>query len=66
MELKPYQQRVVDEKKELDVKRDKLTEFFKGKTFANLDSSEKSRLSFQASIMLQYSNILADRIAAFT
>lgn len=63
--LQPHQQRVVDEKAELDSKRDRLTEFLKGPIFRSLPEDEQERLSRQASIMEQYSGVLAERIVNF-
>ena len=65
MSLQPHQQRVVDEKNELDTKRDKLGEFFKMTVFFELPESEKDRLRTQYSIMGIYSEILGQRISAF-
>lgn len=65
MELTPHQQRVVDEKAELDAKRKKLGEFKNTKLFANLPWQEQERLNTQAHIMTMYSAILTDRIMAF-
>jgi ATP/maltotriose-dependent transcriptional regulator MalT len=63
--LQPHQQRVVDEKSELDGKRDRLTEFLKGNIFRSLPSDEQERLTRQVAIMEQYSGVLAERIAHF-
>lgn len=63
--LQPHEMRVVSEKKELDSKLDKLTEFHKSETFAKLPADEQDRLTRQAVVMGQYSGILAERIAAF-
>ncbi len=64
--MQPHQQRVVDEKKELDDKLTKLHAFFTATpTFESLDSAEQSRLRRQAELMGQYSAILGERIAAF-
>lgn len=63
--MAPHQQRVVDEKKELYEKRDKLTEFQKGSIFAGLPDDEKERLMRQTSIMEEYSGVLAERINSF-
>ena len=60
-----FQKRVVEEKKELDIKRDKLTEFLKGDTFKNLSEEEQDRLNRQLLVMEEYSNILAERIVNF-
>jgi hypothetical protein len=61
----PYQQRVIDEKRELDDKREKLNTFFVSSHFRNLDQAEKDRLRMQHQVMGLYSQILQLRIAAF-
>lgn len=63
--MQPYQQRVLDEKSELDEKRAKLTAFKDTPIFAGLPDEEKERLTRQLSCMTEYSEILAERIAAF-
>jgi hypothetical protein len=63
--LLPHQQRVVDEKAELDERLRKLMTFTVTPTFAALDEAERNRLAQQAATMAMYSDILADRIAAF-
>lgn len=66
MGLQPHQQRVVDEKKELDDKATKLSNFIgENPIFANIDAEEQERLKEQCEIMWQYSEILGKRIAAF-
>jgi len=65
--LQPHQQRVVQEKAELDDKAMKLSNFIGlNPIFANIDSAEQERLKEQCEIMWQYSEILGKRIAAFT
>lgn len=64
--LPPHQQRVVEEKRDLDERKDKLEEFFDTATFAQLDDSEQGRLHAQHAAMVDYSRILGDRIEAFT
>jgi hypothetical protein len=64
--LQPHQQRVVDEKRDLDEKLEKLVAFTRSPTFADLDSGERNRLDQQAATMAMYSDILGDRIAAFS
>lgn len=66
MSLQPHQQRVVDEKLELDTKREKLGEFKQTKLFAELPWQEQERLNTQAHIMTMYSAVLGARIASFT
>ena len=65
MELQPHQQRVVDEKRELDEKLTKLDAFGRTELFASLPADEQGRLNRQHSLMGQYSDVLAERIAAF-
>lgn len=64
--MQPHQQRVVDEKCELDARLAKLIPFFDTPIFAALDEGEKSRLERQEEAMKAYSAILTERIAAFT
>jgi hypothetical protein len=65
-DLQPHQQRVVDEKSELDVKIVALTAFIYGNPLhAGLDMDEQDRLAAQLSVMAEYSDILAARIYNF-
>lgn len=63
--MAPHQQRVVDEKNELDSKLEKLIEFLDTQLFLGLPFEEKLRLRRQSVVMDEYSNILAARIGAF-
>lgn len=63
--LPPHQQRVVDEKVELDHKLDNLRVFFGTPIFKGLPEAEQGRMGQQAAVMNTYSEILASRIAAF-
>ena len=63
--MQPHQQRVVDEKAELDEKLTKLDAFGRTPLFASLPADEQGRLSHQHSLMEQYSAVLGERIAAF-
>lgn len=66
MELQPHQQRVVDEKAELDEKLDNLMAFTcTSPIFETLPTAEKGRLLEQRRVMHEYSKILGERIAAF-
>lgn len=65
MKLQPHQQRVVDEKTELDEKRDKLSIFFDSDIYNGLDEENKSLLRIQHGVMTQYSDILSKRIGLF-
>lgn len=63
--METWQIRVIDEKRELDEKREKLGEFKGTKFFANLSWQDQERLNTQAHIMTMYSAILGERIAFF-
>jgi hypothetical protein len=65
-DMPPHQQRVIDEKRELDEKATKLSNFIGlNPIFGNIDPVEQERLKEQCEIMWQYSEILGKRIAAF-
>lgn len=64
--MQPYQQRVVDEKRELDERREKLGAFKNSAIFPTLPWQEQERLNTQAHIMTMYSAVLGERIAAFS
>lgn len=64
-DLLPHQQRVVDERDELDEKLLKLIAFFSTPTFAQLPAEEQDRLRMQVKFMDGYSTILQQRIEAF-
>lgn len=63
--MEAHQQRVVDEKTELDAKREKLGAFIEGAIYQGLPEAERDRLTQQAIAMTTYSTILGERIAAF-
>jgi len=65
--LAPHQQRVVEEKRELDDKLQKLTAFVSSEKFSTIvqDEAERGRLVCQEEVMRQYSEILGERIDAF-
>ena len=63
-QLPPHQQRVVDEKRELDERREKLKAFYSTTLFHGLPDSEQSLLLRQGVAMRAYSDILAERIAS--
>lgn len=63
--MQPYQQRVVDEKAELDARRTKLATFMYSDTYAEVDPAERNRLEKQLRAMTAYSDALAERISAF-
>ena len=66
MTLQPHEQRVVDEKSELDAKLKKLDEFIEtSPIFLSLSPRAQSLLYYQGLIMTEYSNILDQRISEF-
>jgi hypothetical protein len=66
MSMRPgYQQRVLDEKAQLDLRLERLTAAFDSPTFRGLPEAEQNRMQRQASVMKLYSEVLGERIAAF-
>ena len=63
--MKPHQERVVQERKDLDEKITKLDEFIDGEIFKTLPKDEQDRLVAQSAAMTNYSDILHARISAF-
>jgi hypothetical protein len=68
--MQPHQQRVVDEKAELDTKIAALAGFIATfdkpmSKFAMLPEPERHRMYAQHRVMVEYSAILGERIAAF-
>ena len=67
MTYAPHQQRVIDEKIDLDDKAAKLRTFIgENPFFEKLDSAEQERMKVQNDLMWQYSEVLGQRIAAFS
>ena len=58
MQYLPHQQRVVDEKIELDNRREALATFKGGVVFAGLSWQEQERLNTQAHLMTALSAVL--------
>ncbi len=65
-EMKPYQQRVCDEKEELDEKIVKLKEFMNSDVYAELLAVEQGLLMVQLVAMDNYFNVLGRRIECFS
>ena len=63
--LEPYQQRVVEEKAELDSRISSLTAFMPTETFKGLPEAERRRMGRQWWLMTELSQVLGERIAAF-
>lgn len=61
-----HQQRVLDEKQELDLRITRLDEFIeRSPVFAQVPSDEQARLKRQLDVMHEFSAILGERIAKF-
>ena len=66
MSQPPYQQRVVEEKSELDEKLEKLRDFiFHNSVFRTLPPRERQLLVRQQTAMATYSRVLRERIETF-
>ncbi len=62
----PHQQRVVEEAKELMIKIEALANFtINNNIFRSLSENEQSRLRRQLIVMIDYHNILEERIINF-
>lgn len=64
-DVPPHQQRVLDEKTELDDRSTKLQAFFSNPIFSGLPADEQDRMQKQAVAMQAYSQVLGERIANF-
>jgi hypothetical protein len=65
MKMEPWQERVIQEKKELDEKIEKLKKFIKNAPEKLATETEMLRLEVQFTIMQSYSNILDVRIKSW-
>jgi hypothetical protein len=63
--VRPYQQRVVEELSALQTKCEKLAEFLMSDLFKTVDNAEGARLVRQHGVMVEYCDILKDRIENF-
>lgn len=63
--MEDYQQRVVDEKTEIDTKLKNLRTFMHGDVYASLPATEQGLLMVQLVAMDNYSEVLARRIELF-
>jgi hypothetical protein len=61
----PHQQRVINERAELDDRRSRLNSFMDTDEYAVLDHVQKDLLKRQYKAMTEYSNILGERIEAW-
>lgn len=65
-ELQYWQQRVVDEHRELQERRNKLRDFLSSDTFESVPTEQQHLLCKQCEVMDEYVLILEKRIAAFS
>jgi hypothetical protein len=63
--MEAYQERVVEEKKDLDGKIERLDTFLLSDKFGELPIDEQQRMRWQKSLMELYSDVLEDRIVNF-
>lgn len=63
--MEPHQHRVHIERGELNERLSRLTSFFKTDTYDALPKDEKERLLRQHGLMVQYLQVLDERIAHF-
>jgi hypothetical protein len=64
--MQAHQQRVIDEEKDLNDKITRLVYFVESSPFyADLPDDEKMRLNRQVPPMIEYRDVLRERIAAF-
>lgn len=63
--MKPHELRVVEERKELQIKVEALEEFLKSNMFENLSQTQQDLLIQQLLHMTKYSLVLATRIYLF-
>lgn len=63
--MQPFQQRVLDEKRELEEKIQKLDTFRESETFKTLDEDDQELLNRQVHYMVGYWNALVARIDRF-
>lgn len=60
-----HQERVIEERRELVEKLEKLKAFFSSPVYDKLETDEQARLQEQSVYMDQYAEVLQRRIAAF-
>jgi hypothetical protein len=63
--MQAFQERVIQEQKELEEKLDKLTDFLQTDTFLNLEEKDRELLLAQHTHMVAYNTTLALRIKRF-
>ena len=63
--MEDYQERVVQEKADLDIRAKALSDYMHGDFYANLPAIDQGLLMVQLEFMKGYSNTLARRIDLF-
>jgi hypothetical protein len=63
--MQPHEQRVLDEKRELDDRLERLRHFMTTGVFRSLDNLERDLMWRQAAYMSAYSQTLGERIEKF-
>lgn len=61
----PYQERVIEEKTQLDEKLRKIRAFMVSPEFGRLSPEEQGRIKHQENTMWEYSDVLRERIWYF-
>lgn len=61
--MSDFKTRLLEEKQQLDERREKLEAFIKSDPFQTIDGVQQSLLNIQANAMLTYSQVLTERIA---
>lgn len=64
--FEPHERRVIEERSELEFKREKLNDFILGSDFQRLSKQEQDLLREQVVHMNNYSGVLWERIMLFT
>lgn len=62
--MSDFRSRLLDEKQQLDERREKLEAFIGTDAYRSIPVAQQTLLNIQAPIMLAYSQVLAERIAA--
>lgn len=65
MDRPAYQQRVIDERDELQGREHRLNAFIAGPPFVNIDADEQERMTRQRGLQRALIGVLNERIVAF-
>ena len=64
--MEAWQERIIQERAQLDERLAKLNEFMGSEALLKLSSDEQQRLRYQHHYMTRYSDILAERVASWS